>query len=203
MQAFRKLVTFRRGEMVIMISALAGVLAVGILYGVLIAIAVSVAELLIRVARPHDAILGLVPGLAGIHDIDDYPQAETIPGLVVYRYDAPLSFANAQDFRRRALAAARCNGAARWFVLNVEANVEVDFTALEAVEALRDELARTAPSSRSPASSRTCSSGWKRSGWPPRSARTGCSRPCPPRSLPTSNGPPDTSSTGRGGGRDS
>ena len=141
-QAFRKLVAFRRGELVIAISALAGVLAVGILYGVLIAIAVSVAELLIRVARPHDAILGLVPGLADMHDMDDYPQAETIPGLVVYRYDAPLSFANAQDFRRRALAAARCNGAARWFVLNVEANVEVDFTALEAVEALRDELAR-------------------------------------------------------------
>ena len=71
-------------------------LAAGILYGVLIAIAVSVAELLIRVARPHDAILGLVPGLAGMHNVDDYPQARTIPGLVVYRYDAPLFFANAQ-----------------------------------------------------------------------------------------------------------
>ena len=121
---------------------LTGVLAAGILYGVLIAIAVSVAELLLRVARPHDAILGLVPGLAGMHDVDDYPQARTIPGLVMYRYDAPLFFANAQDFRRRALAAARCHGPPRWFVLNVEANVEVDFTALEAVEALRDELAR-------------------------------------------------------------
>jgi len=109
---------------------------------VLIAITVSVAELLLRVARPHDAILGLVPGLAGMHDVDDYPQARTIPGLVVYRYDAPLFFANAQDFRRRALAAARRDGPPRWFVLNVEANVEVDFTALEAVEALRDELAR-------------------------------------------------------------
>ena len=52
----------------------------------LIAITVSVAELLLRVARPHDAILGLVPGLAGMHDVDDYPQARTIPGLVVYRY---------------------------------------------------------------------------------------------------------------------
>jgi sulfate permease, SulP family len=141
-QAFRRLVTFRRGELVIAASALAGVLAAGILDGVLIAISVSVAELLLRVARPHDAILGLVPGLAGMHDVDDYPQAQTIPGLVVYRYDAPLFFANAQDFRRRALAAARCHGPPRWFVLNVEANVEVDFTALEAVEALRDELAR-------------------------------------------------------------
>jgi len=66
---------------------------------------------------------------------------------VVYRYDAPLFFANAQDFRRRALAAARSSGPhgpARWFVLNVEANVEVDYTALEALDQVRRELARDA-----------------------------------------------------------
>ena len=145
MTALRRLVVFRRGELVIAAAAFFGVLLLGILYGVLAAVGVSVAELLIRVARPHDAILGTVPGVAGMHDIDDYPQAKTIPGLVVYRYDAPLFFANAQDFRRRALAAARSGGPhcpARWFVLNVEANVEVDFTALEALEQVRDELAR-------------------------------------------------------------
>ena len=54
--------------------------------------------------------------------------------------DAPLCFANAEDFRRRALAAAAREPALRWFVLNVEANVEVDFTALEAMEALRDDI---------------------------------------------------------------
>ena len=140
--ALRRLLTFRRGELIIAVSACLGVLALGILDGVLVAIGVSVAELLLRVARPHDAILGLVPGLAGMHDVDDYPHARTIPGLVVYRYDAPLFFANAQDFRRRALAAARRDGTARWFVLNVEANVEVDFTALEALDQLRDELAQ-------------------------------------------------------------
>jgi sulfate permease, SulP family len=79
-----------------------------------------------------------------MHDIDDYPAARTIPGMVVYRYDAPLFFANAEDFRRRALAAAASQqpGPLRWFVLNVEANVEVDFTALEAVDALRQEITR-------------------------------------------------------------
>jgi SulP family sulfate permease len=108
---------------------------------VLAAVGLSVAELLLRVAHPHDAIQGLVPGLPGMHDVDDYPQAELIPGLVVYRYDAPLFFANAQDFRRRALAAAdQGSGPTRWFVLNTEAIVEVDFTALEAVEAVRAEL---------------------------------------------------------------
>jgi MFS superfamily sulfate permease-like transporter len=125
-QAFRRLVAFRRGELVIALAALAGVLATGILDGVLIAVAVSVAELVARVARPHDAILGLVPGLAGRHDIDDYPQAKTIPGLVVYRHDAPLFFANART-SAAALAAARCHEPPRWLVLNVEANVEVDF----------------------------------------------------------------------------
>jgi sulfate permease, SulP family len=141
--ALRRLFSFRRTELAIAISTCAGVLAFNILYGVLIAIGLSVADLLVRVARPHDAILGIVPGLAGMHDVDDYPAAQTIPGLVVYRYDAPLFFANAEDFRRRALAAAdQQPGRLRWFVLNVEANVEVDFTALEAMDALREEITR-------------------------------------------------------------
>jgi MFS superfamily sulfate permease-like transporter len=72
--------------------------------------------------------------------VDDYPEARTVPGLVVYRYDAPLFFANAEDFRRRALAAADRQSPVRWFVLNVEANVEVDFTALEAMDAVRREI---------------------------------------------------------------
>jgi sulfate permease, SulP family len=138
--AFRRLFTFRRRELAIALTATVGVLVVNILYGVLIAVGLSVAELLVRVARPHDAIQGQVPGLAGMHDVDDYPDARTIPGLVVYRYDAPLFFANAEDFRRRALAAAAQDARLRWFVLNVEANVEVDYTALEAVNAVREEL---------------------------------------------------------------
>jgi MFS superfamily sulfate permease-like transporter len=139
-EAFRRLLAFRRTELGIAVAAGLGVLAFDILYGVLVAIALSVADLLVRVARPHDAIQGTVPGLAGMHDVDDYPEAQTIPGLVVYRYDAPLCFANAEDFRRRALAAADREPALCWFVLNVEANVEVDFTALEAMETLRDDI---------------------------------------------------------------
>jgi MFS superfamily sulfate permease-like transporter len=140
--AFARLLAFRRGELVIALLACVGVLVFNILYGVLLAVAVSVAELLVRVARPHDAVLGRVPGLAGMHDVDDYTDARTVPGLVVYRYDAPLFFANAENFRCRALAAADSQAPVRWFVLNVEANVEVDFTALEAVEAIRAELDR-------------------------------------------------------------
>jgi SulP family sulfate permease len=140
---FRRLAAFRRSELVLALAALAGVLALDVLYGVLLAVGLSVIEMLARVARPHDAILGMVPGLAGMHDVDDYPQARTVPGLVVYRYDSPLFFANAQDFRRRALSAADGHdGSVAWFVLNVESNVEVDITALDAVDAVRRELER-------------------------------------------------------------
>jgi len=139
---FRRIARFRRSELVLALTALAGVLVLNILYGVLVAIGVSVANLLRRVARPHDAILGRVDGLAGMHDVDDYPEAQTIPGLVVYRYDSPLFFANADDFKRRALAAADPADQPKWFVLNVEANVEVDITGLDAVESLRVELER-------------------------------------------------------------
>ncbi len=140
---FVRLARFRRTELLLALGAFAGVLIFDILYGILLAVALSVAEMLARVARPHDAILGVVPGLAGMHDIDDYPAARTIPGLVIYRYDSPLFFANAQDFHRRALAAVDQQDApVRWFVLNAEANVEVDITALDAVDSLRQELER-------------------------------------------------------------
>ncbi|MER6124160.1 sulfate permease [Streptomyces sp. NPDC001795] len=139
---FRRLGSFRRRELLLALCCLAGVLALDILYGVLVAVGLSVAELLTRVARPHDAVEGLVPGVAGMHDVDDYPQARTIPGLLVYRYDSPLFFANAENFRRRALDAVdEQKDPVRWFLLNMEANVEVDITALDAVDELRRELA--------------------------------------------------------------
>lgn len=138
---FHRLATFRRRELLLALGCLAGVLALDILYGVIVAVGLSVAELLTRVARPHDAVEGLVPGVAGMHDVDDYPQARTVPGLLVYRYDSPLFFANAENFRRRALAAVAQQAVpVRWFVLNAEANVEVDITALDAVDELRREL---------------------------------------------------------------
>ncbi|MEU2253906.1 sulfate permease [Nocardia xishanensis] len=142
---FVRIARFRRSELLLALATLVAVLVFGVLYGVLIAVGLSILDLLRRVARAHDAILGFVPGVAGMHDLDDYPQAEPVAGLVIYRYDAPLCFANADDFRRRALAAVdqqtdRDGVPVRWFVLNAEANVEVDLTALDALEQLRGEL---------------------------------------------------------------
>ncbi|MEV0067925.1 MULTISPECIES: SulP family inorganic anion transporter [unclassified Amycolatopsis] len=140
----RRFARFRRSELLLALLTTAGVLGLGVIYGVLAAVGLSVLDLLRRIARPHDGILGMVPGLAGMHDVDDYPEAAMEPGLVVYRYDAPLCFANAEDFRRRALAAAsgEISGPVRWFVLNTEANVELDVTAADALDQLREELTR-------------------------------------------------------------
>ena len=137
---FRRYAAFRRSELLLAIGTTVAVLAVGVLIGVLVAIGLSILDLLRRVARPHDAIEGFVPGLAGMHDVDDFPSAEPEPGLVVYRYDSPLFFANAEDFGVRARAAA-AGPDVRWFVLNTEAIVEVDITAVDALEALRADLA--------------------------------------------------------------
>jgi sulfate permease, SulP family len=139
---FKRLARFRRSELILAVATTASVLLFGVLYGVLVAIALSILDLLRRVARPHDAILGFVPGVAGMHDLDDYPDADAVPGLVVYRYDAPLFFANAENFRERALAAVDDSPVpVEWFVLNAEANVEVDLTALDILDQLRSELA--------------------------------------------------------------
>ncbi len=149
----RRIAKFRRSELLLAALTTVSVLALGVLYGVLAAVALSILDLLRRVARPHDGILGYVPKMAGMHDVDDYPGARQVPGLVVYRYDAPLCFANAENFRRRALGAIELAGESvdihgqlhepapvEWFVLNAEANVEIDITAADALEQLRTEI---------------------------------------------------------------
>ncbi|WP_407669240.1 SulP family inorganic anion transporter [Nakamurella multipartita] len=140
----RRIAAFRKSELVTTVA----VIGLGVIVGVVVAIALSVVDLLRRVARPHDGILGYVPGVAGMHDVDDYPSAQCVPGLVVYRYDAPLCFANAEDFRHRALAAVEVggNGAGgervQWFIMNAEANVGIDITAADTLGQLAAELDR-------------------------------------------------------------
>lgn len=136
---FRRLARFRASELILALATVAAVLLIGILPGVIAAVGISILDLLRRVARPHDGVLGFVPGLAGMHDVDDYPDARPEPGLLVYRYDAPLFFANADNFIRRALRSVRDNPEpVEWFILNAEANVEVDLSGLDAVRRLRE-----------------------------------------------------------------
>jgi SulP family sulfate permease len=77
-----------------------------------------------------------------MHDIDDYSTGRQLAGLLVYRYDAPLFFANAQNFKNRALASVdAADPPVEWFLLNAEANTEIDLTAVDALEEVRKTLA--------------------------------------------------------------
>ena len=98
---FRRLWRFRRREFMLAVITLIGTVVIGILQGVVLAIALSLLEMLYRLARPHEGVLGRVPGVDGMHDVADYPDARTIPGCMFYRYDAPLFFANIGDLRER------------------------------------------------------------------------------------------------------
>ena len=138
----RRIARFRRSELFLALATTAAVLIFDVLYGIAVAVALSILDLLRRIARPHDGILGFIPGLAGMHDIDDYATSKQIPGLLVYRYDAPLFFANAEDFKSRAFASVEAaDPPVEWFVLNAEANTEIDLTAVDALEEVRRTLA--------------------------------------------------------------
>ena len=132
---FVRLWQFRKTEFLLAIATTVGVLATDILIGVGVAVVLSILDLLVRVARPHDAVLGRVKELEGWHDVEDWEQVETVPGLLIYRYDAPLCFANAEDFKERAWeaieqqASEKAGEHVKWFVLNAEAIAEIDITA--------------------------------------------------------------------------
>ena len=137
----RRIAQFRWSELVLTLITTVAVVAFGVLIGIGIAIALSVVDLVRRMAHPHDGILGYPPGVAGMHDVEDYPDATQVHGLVVYRYDSPLFFANAENFLTRATEAVDdAEAPVHWFLLNAEANVEVDLTAVDTLELLRESL---------------------------------------------------------------
>lgn len=141
--AWRRVATFRRSELILALITAFAVIGFGVLVGIGLAIVLSILDLLRRLAAPHDGILGYVPGLAGMHDVADYPDTRQVPGLVVYRYDAPLFFANAENFADRALRALdEAPTPTHWFLLNAEANVEIDLTAVDALDDFRADLAQ-------------------------------------------------------------
>ena len=138
----RRMARFRRSELGLALATAAAVVVLGVLWGIAAAIALSLADLLRRIARPHDALLGYLPGQAGMHNVRDRLDGRQVPGLVIYRYDSPLFFANAVDLVERALRAVdQADPPAQWFVLDAEANINLDLTAADALEELRARLA--------------------------------------------------------------
>jgi SulP family sulfate permease len=130
-------------EFFLALITLVGVLTVGILYGVLIAVVLALLVVISRISRPHDAVLGSVEGIDGYHDIDQNESLETVPGLIAYRFDAPLFFANADFFftHARELIAVT-DPPIEWFVIDAEAIIDIDVTAAEALKKLQSELKR-------------------------------------------------------------
>ena len=132
----------RRSEFGLALSAVVGVGAAGVLWGVGIAVGLSVAAFVHRAWRPHDAVLGRVRGLKGYHDTIRHPDARLVPGLLLFRFDAPLFFANADVFRERVLdLVAAADAPVRRVLVAAEPITDVDTTAAEMLEELHGELA--------------------------------------------------------------
>jgi MFS superfamily sulfate permease-like transporter len=127
----------QRWEFWLSIVCFVAVAVLGVIPGIGLAIAIAVIEFLWDGWRPHSAVLGRADGVQGYHDITRYPDARQIPGLVLFRWDAPLFFANAELFKERVLAAAaRSPAPVRWVVVAAEPVTSVDVTAADVLAEL-------------------------------------------------------------------
>ena len=137
----RRIYRIQRWEFWLSITCFAGVAVFGAIPGIGLAIVIAVIEFLWDGWRPHSAVLGSVERVAGFHDITRYPDARLIPGLVLFRWDAPLFFANAELFRERILTAVgNSPPPVHWFVVAAEPVTSVDVTAADVVHELYDTL---------------------------------------------------------------
>ena len=140
----RRIYRIQRWEFWLSMTCFAGVAVFGAIPGIAFAIVIAVIEFLWDGWRPHSAVLGRVDGLKGYHDIARYPDARRIPGLVLFRWDAPLFFANAEWFHERVLAAvAGSPTPVRWLVVAAEPVTSVDVTAADMICELDDALRAT------------------------------------------------------------
>ncbi|TAJ89902.1 SulP family inorganic anion transporter [Reyranella sp.] len=131
----------QRWEFWLSILCLVGVAVLGAVPGIGLAVVVAIVEFLWDGWRPHSAILGRVEGVAGYHDTSRYPRARLVPGLVLFRWDAPLFFANAEFFEDRILAAVAASSTeARRVVVAAEPVTSVDVTAADALAELDERL---------------------------------------------------------------
>jgi high affinity sulfate transporter 1 len=130
----------RKAEFLLSIAAFLGVALLGVLPGIAIAVGLSILNVFRRAWWPYDTVLGRVEGLAGYHDTHTYPGAEHLPGLVIYRFDAPLFFANAKTFRDEIRRLAKTDPPPAWIVIAAEPVTDVDTTASDVLEQLDETL---------------------------------------------------------------
>ena len=135
----RRYLRIRPSAFWVSLTASAGVILLGVLQGIVVAVAIAILLFFRRSWWPHGAVLGRVSEDEGWHDVGSHPDAEQLPGIVVYRWEAPLFFANAGEFRQQIRRLAR-EREPSWIVLQCEAITDVDVTAGEMLEDLDDEL---------------------------------------------------------------
>jgi high affinity sulfate transporter 1 len=137
----KRIYRIQRWEFWLSIACLAGVAVLGAIWGIGLAILIAVIEFLWDGWRPHFAVLGRVEGVQGYHDVTRYPEARLVPGLVLFRWDAPLFFANAELFHDRVLeAVGRSPTPVRRLVVAAEPVTSVDVTAADMLVELVDSL---------------------------------------------------------------
>ncbi len=137
----RRLYYHRRGEFYLSMICFLGVATLGVIQGIFIAVGLALCVFIWRAWRPYCAVLGRVDGMKGYHDITRHPEARRIPGLVLFRWDAPLFFANAEFFREQALrAVSSAPTATKWIVVAAEPVTDVDITAADVLAELVEEL---------------------------------------------------------------
>jgi high affinity sulfate transporter 1 len=137
----KRIYRIQRWEFWLAIVCFVGVAVLGVIPGIGLAIAIAIIEFLWDGWRPHSAVLGRAYGVKGYHDITRYPDARRVPGLVLFRWDAPLFFANAEFFRERVLdAVATSPTPVRWLVVAAEPVTSVDVTACDVVAELDRSL---------------------------------------------------------------
>ena len=134
-QDLRRIYRIQRGEFWLSMGCFAGVAVLGAIQGIGLAIGVAVLAFLWEAWRPHSAVLGRVDRVKGYHDLLRYPAARTVPGLVLFRWDAPLFFANAELFAQRAQAAVAAAASpavpVRCLVVGAEPVTSIDVTAAD------------------------------------------------------------------------
>jgi high affinity sulfate transporter 1 len=137
----RRLYDLRRGEFLLSMVCFLGVVSLGVIQGIFITVGMALLAFIWRAWRPYCAVLGRVDGMKGYHDISRHPEARRIPGLVLFRWDAPLFFANAEIFREQTLrAVSTAPSPTKWVVVAAEPVTDVDITAADVLAELEAEL---------------------------------------------------------------
>jgi high affinity sulfate transporter 1 len=137
----RWLYSVRRSEFVLCLAATIGVVLLGVLNGLAVAVLLSLANFIRRVWRPYDAVLGRVDQRKGYHDVSRHPEASEVPGLLLFRFDAPLFFANSDHFERRIQRIiSEADEPVRCIVIAAEPITDVDTSAAAMLEALVEGL---------------------------------------------------------------